>query len=348
MFHRETDIEAVTVNRIVLPKNRRQSVLRLAHDDTGHLSAKKVRRILHPRFTWPGVIRDVIEYCRSCPVCQKVNKQGNRQTVMQRRPVITEPFDCCAIDLVGPLPKAKGGARFLLTFVCMASRWPEAIPLKTITAKAVAEGLMQFFARTGLPLTLLSDQAKQFTGRLMRELADTFNIQLIKTTPYHPQSNGVLERLHGTLEAILTKATKKGHDWEKFLPLAMFSLRQCPNRDTGFSPFHLIYGKNVRTPLDMMCAGWAERTVPEADVCEWIYGLQERLRILQDSMMEKGLLETERRKGYYDKTKTERMFKVGDKILCRIPGLASKLEDSWEGPYSVVDRVGEVNYKGKR
>ena len=89
-------------------------------------------------------------------MCQKVNKQGNRQTIMQRHPVISEPFDCCALDLVGPLPKAKGGARFLLTFVCMASRWPEAIPLKTITAKAVAEDQMQIFARLGLSLTLLS------------------------------------------------------------------------------------------------------------------------------------------------------------------------------------------------
>ena len=114
----------------------------------------------------------------------------------------------------------------------------------------------------------------------------------------------MLEHLHETLEAILTKATKKGHDCKKILPLAMFSLRQCPNRDTGFSPFQLIYGKNVRTPLNMMYAGWAERTVPEADVCEWIYGLQERLSILQDSVIKKGLLETERRKDYYDKTKT--------------------------------------------
>ena len=59
----------------------------------------------------------------------------------------------------------------------------------------------------------------------MRELVDTFNIQLIKITPYHPQRNGVLERLHGTLEVILTKPMKKCHDWEKFLPLAMDSVQ---------------------------------------------------------------------------------------------------------------------------
>ena len=70
----------------------------------------------------------------------------------------------------------------------------------------------------------------------------------------------------------------------------MLSLRQCANRDTAFSLFHVIYGKKVCTPLEMMYAGWALRTVPEPDVCEWIDGLQERLRILQDSVKEKGLL----------------------------------------------------------
>ena len=113
---------------------------------------------------------------------------------MWRRPVITDSFESCAINLVGPLPKVKGGARFLLTFVCMASRLPEVLPLNTVTTKAVAEGLVQIFSRTGIPLTLLSDQAKQFAGRLAQEHIEVLIIQLIKTTPYHPQSNGVLER----------------------------------------------------------------------------------------------------------------------------------------------------------
>ena len=157
----------------------------------------------------------------------------------------------------------------------MASRWPEAIPLSSITAKAVAEGLVQIFSRTGLPLTILSDQAKQFTGRLLQELTHMLHIGLIKTKAYHPQSNGVLERLHGTLEAILAKAAKAGHDWVKFLPMAMFALRQSPNRDTGFSPFQLVYGKHVQTPLDIVFVGWAEQFAEKVEVCDWVDGLMD-------------------------------------------------------------------------
>ena len=82
---------------------------------------------------------------------------------MQERPVISEPFECGAVDLVGPLPKSKSGELYLLTYACMASRWPEAIPLKNIAAKAVAERLVQIYLRAGLPHTLLSDQGQQFT-----------------------------------------------------------------------------------------------------------------------------------------------------------------------------------------
>ena len=75
--------------------------------------------------------------------------------------MLTEPFEALAFDIVGPMPKGKGGCRFLLTAICMASKWPEAIPLRSITAKAVAEGMIEIFARTGIPLQLLTDQHRQ-------------------------------------------------------------------------------------------------------------------------------------------------------------------------------------------
>ena len=99
------------------------------------------------------------------------------------------------------MPKGKGGYRFLLTAICMASKWPEALPLRTITAKAVAQGMIEIFARMGIPLHLLMDQGAQFVGSLVSKLYRDLNIDKIKTTPYHPECNGVIERMHGTLGA---------------------------------------------------------------------------------------------------------------------------------------------------
>ena len=202
--------ELEVVQLMVLPKGFRGKVLEMAHERMNHMGARSVTALLRQRFAWP---QDVIRYCRSCPTCQQCAKAPARKVPMQERAVMSEPFESVAVDIVGPLPKGKGGCRFLLTAVCMASRWPEAIPLKSITAKAVSEGLVEMFARTGIPLRLISDQGTQFVGAVVKRLCQSLHIDKIQTTPYHPEGNGVVERMHSTLGAMLTKAASQGLDW---------------------------------------------------------------------------------------------------------------------------------------
>ncbi len=109
LFHRITDIDSGTSDRIVLPKCRRERVLRLSHDGLGHLSTKKVRHFLNARFTWPYIARDVENYCRSCLRCQQTNKSNNKKSRMVPRPVINVPFESVALNIVGPLPKRVQG-----------------------------------------------------------------------------------------------------------------------------------------------------------------------------------------------------------------------------------------------
>ncbi len=80
-----------------------------------------------------------MEYVKSCDVCLKFNKAGNRAAKMVERHIVSVPFKSVAIDIVGPLPKAKRGVRYLFTYVCLASRWPEACPMRTASANEVAE-----------------------------------------------------------------------------------------------------------------------------------------------------------------------------------------------------------------
>ena len=126
--------------------------------------------------------------------------------------------------------------------------------------------MIQIFSRTALPFSLLTDQGSQFIGRLMTELCESLGIDKLKTTAYHPQTNGMIERMHGTLEQMLTKAHQKGLDWAQQIPFVLFTFRQAPNRDSGMSPFELVFGYNVRTPLELMYQGWAGRQNSKLDV----------------------------------------------------------------------------------
>ena len=334
-----------TAHLIILPKSFRSKILGLAHEKLGHLGARKVKALLRQRFVWPGMGQDIIKYCRSCPICQKCKKAPARKVPMMEREVLTEPFEVMAFDIVGPMPKGKGGCRFLLTAICMASRWPEALPLRSITAKSVAQGMIEIFSRTGIPLQLLTDQGAQFVGSLVTQLCTNLHIDKIKTTPYHPEGNGVVERMHGTLGAMLTKAAAEGQDWVGQIPFALFALRSAPNRDSLFSPFQLVYGHQVRTPLDILHQGWAELEFKDLDTGEWSDWLAARLEHWHSVMGERGKNASEKRKLSFDRKTVDRKLEPGDQVLCRVPGMSHKLEEAWHGPYTVLEKVNRVDYR---
>ena len=330
---------------LVLPKGFRSKVLKLAHDDLGHMGARRVKALLKARFSWPGLGKDVVDYCKSCPSCQTCAKSPARKVPLMERRVLSEPFEVMGFDIVGPMPKGKGGCQYLLTAICMATRWPEAIPLRSISAKSVAMGMVEIFSRTGIPLQLVTDQGTQFVGRMMKSLCSNLHIDKLKTTPYHPEGNGVCERMHGTLGAMLTKAAKAGQDWVGQVPFALFALRAAPNRDTQFSPFELIYGRRVRTPLDILHQGWAETEFQQLNVEEWAQWLVEKLEVWHEVMWEKGKEASHKRKEGFDKKAVCREFEIGDMVLCRVPGMIPKLRESWHGPYPIVGKLNRVDYK---
>ena len=335
------------VHLMVLPKSFRERVLTMAHEGSGHLGARKVKGLLKHRFIWPGMGTDVVAHTRSCEVCQKCGKKGAKRVPLMEREVLTEPFEVMAFDLVGPFPKGVGGYRYVLTAICMGSKWPEAIPLRSMTARAVATGMVEIFSRTGIPLQLLTDQGSQFLGSLVTHLCKDLGIDKVRTAPYHPECNGVVERMHGTLGPMLTKASQMGLDWVGQLPFALFALRSAPNRDSSFSPYQLVYGHRVRIPLDILHQGWAELSFSELDTGEWSDWLVERLAVWHELLRERGKKASGKRKLYYDKGAAERTLEVGDQVLCRIPGMSAKLKESWHGPYVVEARKSRVDYQVK-
>ena len=330
---------------LVLPKSFRSRVLVLAHDRMQHMGARRVTKLVKQRFTWPGVGTDIVKFCRACPVCQKCDKRKSRKAWMVERPVLSEPFEVIAIDLVGPIAAGKGGCTYLLTAICMATRWPEAIPLKSITARAVATGLLDIFSRIGIPLQILSDQGTQFTGKVLQHLCEGLGIQQIQSTPYHPEGNGVVERMHGPLCAMLTKAAREGQDWVAQVPFALFALRAAPNRDTGFSPFELVYGRRVRTPLDVLHQGWTQEEFEGLNCSEWDDWLVSKLECWHEVMREKQTEASKLRKTNFDKKAVCRVLEVGDLVLIRKPGITPKLEEAWVGPFPVTAKLNSVNYR---
>ena len=137
------------VMQVVILRPFRSEILTLAHDNpfAGHLRVHKTYDRILRSFFWPGLKRDVWLYCRTCHICQVSGKPN--QTLppypLYPIPAVGEPFDHVVVDCVGPLPRTKAGNKFLLTVMCSSTRFPEAIPLRKITASTVVKALMKFF-----------------------------------------------------------------------------------------------------------------------------------------------------------------------------------------------------------
>ena len=162
-------------------------------------------------------------------------------------PVVPKPFQRNAMDIVGPLPKTRHGNRFILTVCDYATRYPEAISFPSTEAPRIARELVSLFSRVGVPEEVLTDQGPNFMSTLLEKMYHILQIQHIRTSPYHPQTDGLVERFNGTLKAMLRKfVSRSQRDWDDYLPYMLFAYREVPQESTGFSPFELLYGRRVR------------------------------------------------------------------------------------------------------
>ena len=337
--------------QVVVPSDLRHTVMKVAHETilAGHLAAKKTTdRILHD-FFWPNVWAEVSRFCLSCDQCQRSMPKGKTPKVpLTKVPLIDEPFQRVAVDLVGPMiPASDKGNKYILTVVDYCTRYPEAIPLKTIDTETVAEALVDIYSRVGIPREVLSDRGAQFTSELMREVCRLLSMKQLMTTPYHPQCNGLVERFNATLKGMLKRlANERPKDWDRYINAALFAYREAPQESLGFSPFELLYARPVRGPMTILRELWTNDIRDEEikTTYQYVIDLREKMERMIGLAQENLKSSSARYKAYFDSKCKKRTFQTNDKVLLLLPTKHNKLEVKWQGPFNVVKRSGENNY----
>ena len=285
---------------------------------------------------------DVSQYVKSCDVCQKTTPKGKVFPVpLSSMPLISTPFERVAVDLVGLLsPPSSQGHRYILTIIDVATGYPEAVPLKDILAISVAETLFAVFSRMGFPKEILSDRGTQFNSDFMKQFHALCKCRAIRTSPYHPQANGTVKRFHGTLKAMLKKVVRNHPSaWHRYLPALLFACREVPSESMGFSPFHLLFGREVRGPLLLLKDTWTNKDQSDAEAKPLYPYLFELKNILAESCelaMQNSSAASQRNKKYYDKKTQDCRFSVGEKGLVLLPSASNKLLSSWLGPFLIT------------
>ena len=195
-------------------------------------------------FYWPDAQLDIERWCRECDTCarRKLPPRPGKAR-LQNKPV-GAPLDRIAMDILGPLPMTTRDNQYILVVGCYFSKWTEAYALPNHTAETVADVLMrQFICRFGIPLSLHTDQGREFDSEIIRELCRLLGITKSKTVSYRPQSDGLIERMNRTVLQMLSAYVNNDRDdWDEHLPYVMSAYRGTRHNSTGNSPNLVMLG----------------------------------------------------------------------------------------------------------
>ena len=206
------------------------------------------------------------------------------------------------MDIIGPLLRSNNGNKYILTICDYATRYPEALPIPDTEAITIAKELVSVFAKVVIPDEILTDQGSNFMSNVLQEIYLMLNISHLRTSPYHPQTDGQTERFDGTLKSMIRKFTASNQkDWDEHLPYLLFAFREVPQESTEFSPFELLYGRRVRGPLDVLKEAWVGYEGEKENVNIHVLEMSRCLEEMSELVKENVTKAQKKQRNYYDK-----------------------------------------------
>ena len=331
------------VVRLYVPSQFRPKVIIQYHDDNGHMGTDKTYHAIKQKYFWPCLFREVVDFVNKCVPCQSRNLT-KIQPRMQETDMPPFPFAKIALDISGPYPQTLSGNQYIVTFIDMYSGWPEAFAVPNKKAETVAYLLIEeIFPRFGAPLELVTDNGPENINKTMKETLENLNVNHVKTSFYHPQSNGKVERLHRTMHDILAKKIgDNANSWDLHINQMLAAIRFNVSESTKFSPFYLIYNRDVVLPLDTILK---PRRVYYGEEHHHI-AFQEQHRAF--TLVRNNLKKAKNKQIERSNSKTNDVdFKVGDLVYYKNHHRRGKLDKRWKPYYIVIEKTGPVSYKIK-
>lgn len=342
-----------TTLQLIVPRKQVASLLRYIHDGVsgGHLGVKKTLEKLRQRFYWIHCREDVEDWCKKCTTCASVKGPQTRSKGKLKLYNVGAPWERIAVDVAGPFPESDEGNKYIIVVQDYFTKWPEVFATPNQEAKTVAKKLVhEVICRFGVPLEIHSDQGRNFESALFQEVCQLLGMHKTRTTPAHPQSDGMVERFNQTLENHLAKVVDEHQrDWDQYIPLFLLSYRSAIHDSTSATPAMVNFGREMRLPVDALTG-----TPPEAPkpVTDYAADLQKRLDEVHALVRDCSLKSSERMKTRYDRKANTDGFEEGSLVWLHNPlrkkGKSPKFQPRWEGPYKIITRLNDLTYRIKQ
>ena len=339
--------------RIYIPQSLRNLYMQFFHDHpmSGHLGFHKVLDKIRLRYYWPQMHTTIATYIKQCHSCQQIKPPHSNDGLLQSI-TISEPFELIGWDIIGPFPESQAGNKYILVISEYLTRWTETAAIPDARAVTIATKLMErIIFPHGCPARILPNQGPQFSGEVLQALATQLGIQQIFTSPYHPQTNGLTERMNKTIKQQLTAFIDPLHTtWDLILPFITHAYNTSVQASTRISPFRALYGRDPRLPPDIKVDLPKKHT--RTDAMDWWLHLQQVQPILRMSIHKNLQLAQARQKRCYDKDRQAVEYAIGAKVLVYFPirrqGLSESMMHRWIGPFTVIRSMRANTYSLRR
>ena len=302
---------------------KKEDIIMWAHKELGHASPRTTYDYIKVNYYGSSMREDVYKTLKICRQCLAFNdkRPGNVCYPL----LIGEAFERIGIDLMGPFKETKNGNKFIIVGIDYLTKFIEIAALKEKNAENIVEFIYtKIILNHGCPNTILSDNGREFNNTMVRLLCEKLRVNKKYSSPYRPQTNGLVERTNRTLIAIISKYVEEnGVEWDECLNTIRFHYNIRPQESLGFSPFELIFGRKPNTPI-------MEMKSKDNESCS------ERVKRINNRQLD---VMNKRREIQKKKVK-ELKYKLvtGDFVLYKNRNRNSKFDAKWIGPY-VINRL---------
>ena len=331
---------------LVVPQTLKYDVLKSVHGDTcsAHYGTSRTYTTLRLKYFWEGMYQECRNWVLSCEECN-TRKHPVRPTKAELQPLPTARMnERWAMDLI-TLPLTTRGNRYLLTFTEYSSRYVEAFAIPNMQAGTLAKILVdEICFRYGCPRHILSDLGANFISQVVAESCKVMGIERLFTTPYHPQTDGMLEKFNETLCKNLAMYVNEQHDdWDTYVRAIVYSYNTSVCVDsTQYSPYFLMFGHEPFGPLETVLPNLQDL---RQEVKETVLKLHKVREVAKQNLEER----KKKMKENYDKTANPVPFEPGQLVWIYFPevkvGGSKKFFHNYSGPYILLEKTSPTNFR---
>ncbi|CAF1489537.1 unnamed protein product [Adineta steineri] len=325
-----SSLSKTKIQVVYLPSSMITPLLYACHNDPmsgGHFSTDRTYDKIRNYYWWPDMKYSIKQHIKSCLPCQQYNVSRQKRHGQLRSISPPEgPFQLIGIDYCGPLKRTPRENQYVLIITDYFTRHITAIPLPNCTAETTAEALFnEYFCKYGVPVVIISDQGTHFHNQLMKNMRLFIGYNHIYSTPYHPQTNGIVERFNSTFLPQISKLQdSENNNWDEYLQAVVFAYNSGVHKTTNYSPYELLYGRPPRLPFHT-----PPTSISFQKPNDYFEQLKKTQKIYHQFSTHNIKQQQTRNKTYYDRNRPDPHYNIGDFVLTRIHGIKGKLDPTF-------------------